>query len=173
MRAFAILFLILILSCCQHTVKKDDYLLSFQDSTSGACGFKNQKGEIIIPEGKYQMCFTDTFKSYAIVSLPKMGIVGIDRKENVLYEVFPFDNGPDNASDGLFRIMANNKIGYADAVTGAVVITPQFDCAFPFEDGQAKVSNKCSTIKEGEHHEWISEQWYKIDRKGQKVDAKK
>lgn len=173
MRTFAILFLLIILSCCQHSVKKDDYLLSFQDSTSGAFGFKNQKGEIVIPEGKYQMCFTDTFKSYAIVALPKIGMVAIDRHQNVLYEVFPFDNGPDNASEGLFRIRANKKIGYANAATGAVVIRPQFDCAFPFENGQAKVSNKCYTIQEGEHQRWDSDQWYMIDRKGQKVDAKK
>ncbi len=170
MRTFAILFLLIILSCCQHTVKKDDYLLSFQDSTSGAFGFKNQKGEIVIPEGKYQMCFTDTFKSYAIVALPKIGMVAIDRHQNVLYEVFPFDNGPDNASDGLFRIMANKKIGYADAATGAVVIRPQFDCASPFENGQAKVSTNCKTQSNGEHQTWLSDHWYFIDKKGQKMD---
>jgi hypothetical protein len=170
MRAFAILFLIIILSCCQHTVKKDDYLLSFQDSTSGACGFKNQKGEIVIPEGKYQMCFTDTFKSYAIVAVPKLGMVAIDRKQNVLYNVFMFDNGPDEPSEGLFRIESNKKIGYADASTGVVVIQPQFDCAFPFENGQAKVSTDCKTQSNGEHQTWLSDHWYFIDKKGQKTD---
>ena len=167
------LFLLIILSCCKHKLKNDDYLLSFQDSISDGCGFKNQKGEVVIPEGKYQMCFTDTFKSYAVVAVPKLGMVAIDRNQNVLYNVFMFDNGPDEPSEGLFRIESDKKIGYADAATGAVVIRPQFDCAFPFEDGQAKVSNKCSVIQEGEHQRWDSKQWYMIDRKGQKVDAKK
>ncbi len=152
MRAFAILFLIIILSCCQHTVKKDDYLLSFQDSTSGAYGFKNQKGEIVIPEGKYQMCFTDTFKSYAVVATPKLGLVAIDRNQNVLYKVFMFDNGPDEPSEGLFRIESNKKIGYTHAATGEVVIRTQFDCALPFEDEQAKVTNSFAAIQDGEHH---------------------
>ena len=113
--------------------------------------FKSQKGEIVIPIGKYQRCFTDTFKSYAVVALPKIGMVAIDRHQNILYEVFPFDNGPDNASEGLFRIVANKKIGYADAATGAVVIRPQFDCAFPFENGSAKVSIDCKAKSDGEH----------------------
>lgn len=167
------LLLLIVLSSCQHTLKKDDYLLCFEDTINNGYGFKNPKGDIVIPVGKYQRCFTDTFKSYAIVALPKLGMVAINRNQNVLYNVFMFDNGPDEPSEGIFRIESNKKIGYADAATGAVVIRPQFDCAFPFEDGQAKVSNKCYTIQEGEHQRWDSDQWYMIDRKGQKVDAKK
>ena len=169
----ALLILISCLSSCQHRIKKDDYLLCFEDTINNGFGFKNPKGDIVIPVGKYQRCFTDTFKSYAIVALPKLGMVAIDRRQNVLYNVFVFDNGPAEPSEGLFMIVSNNKIGYADAKTGAVVIRPQFDCAQPFENGHAEVSTNCTKIQDGEHWWWESEQWYMIDRKGKKVDAKK
>lgn len=158
------------LTSCQHTVKENDYLISFNDTIKDGYGYKNQKGDIVIPEGKYQMCFTDTFKSYAIVAVPKLGMVAIDRNQNVIYNVFTFDNGPDEPSEGLFRIESNKKIGYADAATGVVVIQPQFDCAFPFENGQAKVSTDCKTQSNGEHQTWLSDHWYFIDKKGQKTD---
>ena len=68
--------------------------------------------------------FTDTFRTYAIVAGKNFVFVAIDRQQKVLYNVFPFDNGPDYASDGLFRILKNNKIGYADELTGKVIINP-------------------------------------------------
>ncbi len=90
----------------------------------------------------------------------------MDNKKTTLYDVFLYDNGPDYASDGLIRVVKNGKIGYADAKTYAIVITPQFDCAFPFENGKAKVSNKCKTIKEGKHIIWTSDAWQYVDKKG-------
>ena len=89
-----------------------------------------------------------------------------DSKKKTLYEVFPYDNGPDYPAEGLIRVLKNGKIGYANAKTYKIVIAPQFDCAFPFENGKAKVSNKCKTIKEGEHNVWTSETWQYVDKKG-------
>jgi hypothetical protein len=86
------------------------------------------------------------------------------------YKIFVYDNGPDYTSDGLYRIVgANEKIGYMDSLTSKVVIEPQFDCAFPFENGKAKVSNKCETKKDGEHSTWESKDWYFIDKSGKKL----
>ena len=90
----------------------------------------------------------------------------LDNQKTTLYEVFPFDNGPDYPAEGLIRVVKNGKIGFADANTYAIVIEPQFDCAFPFEDGKAKVSNQCKTVKIGEYNSWESEQWKYIDNKG-------
>ena len=90
----------------------------------------------------------------------------MDSKKTTLYDVFIYDNGPDYASEGLIRVVKNGKIGYADAKTYAIVITPQFDCAFPFENGKAKVSNKCKTVKDGEHSIWTSDAWQYVDKKG-------
>ena len=90
----------------------------------------------------------------------------IDSKKTTLYDVFLYDNGPDYPAEGLIRVVKNGKIGYADAKTYRLVITPQYDCAFPFENGKAKVSNNCNTIKEGEHNVWTSETWQYVDKKG-------
>ncbi len=94
----------------------------------------------------------------------------MDSQKTALYEVFIFDNGPDYDSEGLIRVMKNGKIGYADAKTYAIVIEPQFDCAFPFENGKAKVSNQCQTVKDGEHSVWESAAWQYVDKTGKLVN---
>ncbi len=90
----------------------------------------------------------------------------MDGQKMALYEVFRFDNGPDYPAEGLIRVVKNGKIGYADAETYMLVIEPQFDCAFPFENGKAKVSKQCQTIKEGEHRVWQSDAWQYVDKAG-------
>jgi hypothetical protein len=156
-----------------QTTNKQDYLLSFVDTVKDEYGYKNLRGEIVIPLGKYAICYTDTFRTYAIVLKSKYGFVTIDRNEKILYQVYPFDNGPDYTSDGYFRIIENNKIGFADSATGKIIIKPQFDCAFPFEKNIAKVSNNCKTQADGEHEMWLSDNWYYIDKKGNKVNKQK
>lgn len=158
---------------CVPTVRNDDYLLKICDSTYESCGYANQQGEIVIPLGKYVHCFTDTFRTYAIVTKPTSGFTAIDRQENTLYEVFPFDNGPDEPSCGLFRIIMNHKIGYADSATGKIVIPPQFDCAWPFENGVAEVSNDCKTQSQDEHSIWLSDHWFYIDKTGKSIEKPK
>jgi hypothetical protein len=145
-----------------------DYLVSFVD-TKGEYGYQDAFGRTIIPLGKYSVCYTDTFRTFAIVSKRKAGLVAINRAEKVLYEVFSFDNGPDYPKEGLFRITKSGKIGYADARTGLVVIQPSFTCAFPFINGRAKVSNECTSQTDGEHRSWVSEKWFYIDKQGQEV----
>ncbi len=176
-RVSSILVLVLLInslsSCKTPIVKNKDYLIPFTDTVKEESGYKNQNGDIVIPIGKYSRCFTDTFKTYGIVVKPNGGFIAIDRQENVLYGIFPYDNGPDYTSEGLFRILENNKIGYADSITGKVVIKPQFDCAWPFENGVAEVSTDCKTQSEGEHSLWISDHWYYIDKTGKKVEKPK
>jgi hypothetical protein len=163
-------FLIVVLtSACKEKSKKSDYLTIFTDNKTHAQGYKNEKGEIVISSSKYDYCFTDTFKTFAIVAKPKIGIVAIDRIENVLYEVFNFDNGPDEPVHGLFRIIKNNKIGFADIKTGKIMIEPKYECAYQFENGKAKVSIQCTKIPEEEFEIWNSNNWYYIDFKGNKL----
>lgn len=144
-----------------------DYLFLKTDKND-QYGYVNSKGVFVIPLGKYAMCYTDTFKKYAIVLKSKEGFVAIDRNENVLYNIFPFDNGPDYLSDGLYRIIKNGKIGYADA-NFSVKIQPQYGCAFPFKNGVAKVSHDCKTISDkpnSEYHIWVSDKWFYINKHG-------
>lgn len=90
----------------------------------------------------------------------------MDDKKTTLYDVFIYDNGPDYPAEGLIRVVKNGKIGYVDATTFAIVIPPQYDCAFPFENGKAKVSTNCKTVKDGEHSVWESDAWQYVDKKG-------
>lgn len=152
-----------------------DYLVSFYNDslfTAGiSCGYKNMRGEIIIPIGKYSNCFTDTFKNFAFVYddyLTNAKIVAIDRNENILFEAYMYDNGPDYLSDGLFRIVRNGKIGYADKM-GIITITPQYDCAEPFVNGLARVSYICQKSDGeigSEHSSYESHSWFFIDKFG-------
>ena len=135
------------------------------DTTKDEYGYLNQKGDTIIPLGKYSFCFTTKFDKFAIVRSQGKGFIGIDRNERILFNIFVFDNGPDYLSNGLFRIVKNGKIGYADR-TGHVVISPQFDCAYPFKYGRAKVGYGCKTKTDGEHSWWTGGQWRTINKKG-------
>jgi hypothetical protein len=153
-----------------QTHQNKDYLVRIDDSIKDEYGYRNLNGDTVIPLGKYALCFTDTFKTFAFVIKPYVGMVAIDRQEKVLYQAFSYDNGPDLISDGLFRIIENSKIGFADALTGKVIIKPQFDCAWPFKNGVAKVSLECTKVPVGEYTTWVSDNWYYIDKSGKKVN---
>jgi len=192
MRKFLItLFLITLFSCkgTEPRVNKaqgyfnmdsvyTDYLVSFSDdsdsSNGTSYGYRNLKGEIIIPIGKYNHCFTDTFKNFAFVfddKLTHSKVVAIDRNENILFDAYMFDNGPDWLEDGLFRIIRNKKIGYADK-NGVIAIEPKFECADQFENGIARVALNCKIVKDyfdPEHSIEESDAWFYIDKKGNKV----
>lgn len=134
-----------------------------------SCAYINEKGDTIVPKGKYSLCWTDTIHTYGIV----MGdnskeFIAIDRAGRKLYEVYFYDNGPDWVAEGLFRIMRDGKIGYADA-EGHIRIQPQFECASQFEEGVAKVAYQCELIPDGEYTITKSEEWFYINKEGEKV----
>lgn len=152
----------------QEQSKAAPYLLLVENDSTGEQAYQNPKGEIVIPYGKYSFCFTDTFKTFAIVA-SKEGFIGINRKEEKLFKVFMYDNGPDYVQEGLFRIQKEDKIGYADT-QGNIIISPQFTCAYPFKDGKAKVATNCKVVQDGEHSFWESEEWFWIDKTGKKLE---
>jgi hypothetical protein len=141
-----------------------------EDKTTGMYGYANAKGDTIIPLGKYDMCFTERFDQFAIVLLKGKGLVGIDRNENVLFNVYIMDNGPDYPSDGLFRIVQNGKVGYAN-LKGQIVIAPKYDCAYPFKKGKAEVGTGCQTKADGEYHYWVGGRWTTINKSGKVVKS--
>ena len=152
-----------------------DYLISYSDdnefSYPASCGYKNLHGEIVIPKGKYSHCHTDTFRHFAIVFDEKQTnseIVAIDRKERILFDVYMFDNFPDESSEGLFRVKRNGKIGYANDY-GQIVIPCKFQCADTFEDGRAKVAFSCKEFDGDDHKAPESDEWFYIDKSGNRV----
>jgi hypothetical protein len=166
MKFITILLTIVLFSSASFGQKKDELHL-VMNTTNDQYGYVNSKGDTVIHPGKYPMCFTEKFDKFAIVSTND-GIVGIDRKENILFNVFVFDNGPDYPSNGLFRIIKDGKIGYAD-LNGKIIIQPKYDCAYPFKNGKAKVGIGCKSQTTGEHSSWVGGKWYTIDKKGNTV----
>lgn len=79
--------------------------------------------------------------------------------------VFPFDNGADYFHDGLARTISNGKIGFINKALD-IVIKPQYDFTFPFENGVAIVCNGCYIKKEVEHGSVIDGKWGMINKAG-------
>lgn len=90
---------------------------------------------------------------------------------------YQYDNGDDYVSDGRYRIVdKDGKIGYATE-NNAVIISPRFAFGFPFKNGRAKVTD-CGHLEEvkgsdGEYHYWVSDNWYWIDKMGNRLEMKK
>lgn len=136
--------------------------------------YLNERGDTIIPYGKYKFCQTDTIKTigFAYENKCEGKIVCIDVNGKKLFNVFKYDNGPDYVREGLFRITGDKDlIGFADT-SGNIVIEPRFKFAFPFKDGTAKVTEVGEKREVpgsyGEKYEWNSNDWYYIDRQGRK-----
>jgi hypothetical protein len=130
--------------------------------------YLNERGDTVIPAGQYGYSFTDTLNQFAIVG-DDTELFAINAGGERLYEVYVYDNGPDYVQEGLFRILRNEQIGYADA-TGQIVIEPRFACAEPFENGRARVALQCTTTADGEHTIVDSDEWFYIDRAGEKIE---
>lgn len=128
-------------------------------------GYVNSIGDTIIYFGQYYYCYTDTIKDYGIVLDTNGHYKAIDNQGNYLYDVKWFDNGPDEVSEGLFRIILNGKTGYANE-KGQIVIEPQYECTTPFKNGKARVTYKCNLMDSGEHKVMTSDSWFYIDKKG-------
>lgn len=179
-------FIIISLTSCQQLPKQQQapetadltettattdqvWVIACAPNDESSCGFKNAAGDLEIAYGKYPMIFTDTFRNYAIVVDENSDIVGIDKAENVLYNIFTYDNGPDYVEDGYFRIVVDGKIGFADAQTGEVKINPQYAAARPFQNGYAAICPDCESQQEGEHSSWVNGKWGIMDKEGKVV----
>jgi hypothetical protein len=130
-----------------------------------SCAFINQHGDTVIPFGRFRVFETDTLRTFTFVMDDRNGVVGINRKGEILFDAFIFgDVQLDSFSEGLIRILQNGKIGYADK-TGKIIIKPKYKCAFPFVNGRAKVAFDCEVVHdELENSNWESNSWFYINR---------
>jgi hypothetical protein len=172
---YLILLLFILLTIYKTEAQQLDFWHLKCDSVEyDRCGYVDENGMIKIPLGKYPECFTDTFKNYAIVLTAKDVFVAIDRDEKVLFTVYNYDNGPDYVSDGAFRIVDDNKMGFADT-SGKIFIKPQYDFVFPFENGFALVNvgggkeKSDPTDPDCEHYTWTGGLWGIIDKNGKYI----
>lgn len=137
--------------------------------------YLNERGDTIVPYGKYRFCQTDTIRSIGFVyeNGPNAKIVCIDAKGRKLFSVFKYDNGVDYAQGGLFRIVDDKGLlGFADTL-GNIVIQPQYKFAFPFKNGKAKVTlsgeSKEVPDSNGECGYWESKEWFYIDKENNRL----
>jgi hypothetical protein len=171
MRQFLIiiLFQLFFILTGYNQTNQDNFLLKIInteiDEVGVESGYVNINGDTIIPIGKYYYCYSDTLKYFAIVLDKGKKCIAIDKEENILFEVFWYDNGPDYFSEGLFRIIKNGKIGFADR-NGQIIIEPIYECATPFENGKSKVAFDCYLKEFGEYKRMESNEWFFIDNKG-------
>jgi len=162
---FVIVSLIGLLSCSSKPflVKKLDQT---NLSSPNAFCYLDHKGKTIVPLGRYSQAYTDTVVTIGFVGNNQSEILAIDIYGKELFQVFKNDGLPDYESNRLFRIIKDQKIGYADMM-GKIVVKPSYKCAFPFFDGRAKVSINCETVTKGDYSYWNSDNWVFINKKGQ------
>ena len=81
------------------------------------------------------------------------------------------ENGrKEKISDGLYRVVDDGHIGFADE-TGVVVIMPRYRYAYPFKNGKAKVTYRGEKVKDGTGKtHWESDEWFYIDKMGGRLD---
>ncbi len=167
-----IIITILLVFISMNIYAQDDklyiyYYPNFED-VDATLGYVDSTGKVIIPAGKYPYLFTDVFDKIAFVLLKdKKGVYAIDRSEKVLFQVCSFELGPDIISNGLFRIIENEKIGFAN-MNGEIVIKPNWGFIFPFqENGLAIFCEKGNWIWiDKEHRKFSGGKWGAMDTKG-------
>lgn len=160
--SFLIGALILFFGCKEQ----NDYLILDYDAAEGKHYYADLDGNIKMDLSSYEMVYTDTFRQYAFV-LEQSKCYVINRKEEKLLQVYFFDNGPDYIYNGLFRIVKDGKVGFANKQM-EVVIEPKYEFVQHFESGLATFCVDC--IKHSNlEYEWYEGKWGCMDTKGKIV----
>lgn len=147
------------------TIRPDHYL-------SDVC-YIDEKGDTIIPYGRFSYCGSDSISPVGFVLEHKVGLACINTEGQILCYALDIDIGiPDYLSEGHFRIVnEEGLIGFADSL-GHVVVKPQFKWALPFDGGKAKVTyTGHKSDPHDEHWEWVSDDWFYIDYQGNKLTS--
>ena len=164
------IFTILFLFSYLFMFSQNNYWLRVTDSSTWRQAFVDQNGEIMIPYGKYKFILTDTMWYFAFVYKEKNGIVAINRNNQIIFRPLADNLEPDPPSDGLFRIIENNKIGFAN-MKGEIVIPPRFEAVMRFHHNVAAFCIGCrmeyDTITE--YGYWTGGKWGFINKRGEVV----
>jgi hypothetical protein len=167
MRISIIIFSFLLINVAL-IAQDDDYLLISLDTITGECGYVDTNGEYVIPTRKYPICLTDTFRTFAVVYKANRGFVGINRQEEVLFQLMQHGREPDFPREGLFRIVVEDKIGFSN-LDGEIVVPPVYDMVLPFNEGVAAYCENCGTDRSGMSAQWSNGTWGFIDKTGEVI----
>lgn len=158
-------FLILLLLLSTSVVSAEK-LTSFE--VDGRFGFKNEKGEVRITP---RYSFVSEFNQYGFTAVAESsGFFFIDQKGTHKFQIFAFDNGPDDFADGLARFVEKGKIGFFNEKAQRV-IPAKFDFADPFENGLSVACNGCKKVMHGEHWTMEGGKWSVIRKSGKPAVA--
>lgn len=100
-------------------------LIPYRDEEKGKYGYKDKKGRVIIPA---QFSLTHPFYSHGGVANVYMGghtWYKINKKGDILFQSYFYDNGPDYYHQGLVRIVSEDhrRVGFADK-KGYIICKP-------------------------------------------------
>lgn len=94
------------------------------------------------------------------------GLVWINPRGAVVARAYNYDNGGDDFSEGLARLVTDDGlVGFIDE-TGAIAIPATWSFAAPFEAGRAVVCEGCTPEANGEHIRMVGGRWGAIDHTG-------
>lgn len=150
-----------------------NYLTKIENQTTDTCRYVNAKSETVIDERPcYQVAdYGVNHDRLPFVLVLDRGWRAVGPDGAYRFNVFIYDNGPDDPQEGLIRIERQGLMGYADVATGKVVVEPRYQCARPFIAGRAAVGLRCQQEYEpdGEHSWWRVDKWLYIDRDGHEL----
>jgi hypothetical protein len=130
------------------------------------CAVVDSNGDIVVVEEHLRnIDFGDD--SIAGVYIAPLGHAYVSRQGKVAM-VCTYDNGPDYFAEGLARIVVDGKYGFIDRSLD-VVIPPQYDMAYPFRNGMARVGHGCREDTVGEHRAMECGIWEYVDHHGRRV----
>jgi hypothetical protein len=164
MRTLSVISMLVIFTGCISSQNMKTYY-AYEDN--GKYGYKDKKGEIVIP-AQYDYSITEEFNGDIAFVTKGKDILAIDRKGTTLLICYNYDNGPDPVAEGLFRFVENDKIGFADE-KGKKIILAQFQFVRPFKDGMAAFHKNFTIEKNGEYTLMKGGQWGFINKKGEIV----
>lgn len=159
MKIFIIIILLIIIDF-NHSYGKGK-LIPFEDGDF--MGYKNSKGEIVIP-AKYRMA--EKFSKYGIAAVvDDNSWAYIDTKGNVLIRPCSWDNFPDEFCNGLARFKKDEMFGFFNQ-KAEIVIPNKYSYCSRFSNGLAAFCDGCKKQYIGEYDFYKGGKWGYMDTKG-------
>ncbi len=131
----------ILLACSQQDPVTDpsdgQCLTKFTQNIDGKelYGYRNDAGTPIAAQYIYAQ--TDTLCEMAIVYTTDGRWIGINPNNEQILVPYVHENTPDVVEEGLFRIVEDYKLGFAN-LDGDVIIAPVYDFVTPFVGGYAQ-----------------------------------
>lgn len=137
------------------------------EAGDGRFGYRDASGREILPARYHAaMEFAPTGVAFVV---DDEGWACIDVTGSVRLRPFVFDNGPDYPSEGVFRYVEGDRMGFADDACRPT-ITAAWAFAGPFAEQRAPVCRGCAPAH-GEHAMPNGGKWGFVDPSGREVIA--